>query len=1175
MKILSNFFLFLLLNGFTLLYGFSQNSGTDKPKLYFQTLLEGLNNERVTSVNQDQYGFIWIGTYNGLHRYDGVKFRIYSNTKDSTSIPNSRIEKIFSDSQGNLWVGTANGLCRYNWRQDNFSRFPLVSGLVKAGDPAPDKITAITEDAKGTIWVGSSKEGLLSFDQEKQSFVPFFSDSKSYALSSMFVTEVCVGKNDDLWIGLNNGLNKLNTKTAKVTHFQNENGEGLEGKQIRGLAIEANGDVWAGTWENGLFLLKEKDQERKKFIRFQHNPDDIYSLGNNSIYTIFIDRQNRLWVGNENGGLHLYDRKKKLFYRNVPDETNPYSITTHSVWSIFEDQENRLWIGTANSGVNILDQYFLKFTHYFHSPLNPNGLNNNIVSGFWEEKNGNVWIATDGGGLNHWNRRKGIFTHYMHDAKDPYSIGSNALLDFSEDTEGRLWVGTWDGNINVLTDREKMRFMKLQDLQKEDSLAASIKHTFALYRDRKGNMWSGNFESGLAIHNLKKKNTKIFFNDPADNQSLSNNTINSVLEDSDGNIWAGAAFNGLNKISLSESGKLISKRFLPGDSDSTGIIGDLINQVYEDSKKNIWVATDKGLSKISAADKKITSYTSADGLPSDIIESITEDKNGLLWLGTAKGLAGFDPVQNTIKVYSVSDGLQGNKFTRHAVGKLKNGEILFGGSNGFNIFHPDSVKANPNKPRVYITDLKLFNKSVKIGENDSLLKAPVALTKEITLKHHQNIISFDFVALNYTHSGKNQYAFMMDGLENDWNYVGNQQNTTYTNLDPGHYTFRVKASNNDGVWNQEGTALSIIITPPYWQTWWFRTILGLSLIGGAFTFYMVRMNAVKAQKAELEKQVKEQTADIRKANEDLVERQEEILMQQEELQAQSEVLQETNANLQQTQEEIAVQRDHLKIVNEQVMSSIQYARTIQKAILPADQDITEVFPEHFIIYRPKDVVSGDFYWFSHLSKEESGLATDLTFMAVVDCTGHGVPGAFMSIIGSTLLNEIVNQKQITDPAQILEQLHMGVKKAVEKSEGVNTAGMDVCLCRFENLPGQQEVKVLFSGAKRNLLYVKPGTTKAEKLLADRRSIGSEASIPFTTQELMLSRGSMLYMLSDGFADQNNAAREKIGTRKVHELICQYSGLPVMEQKELLEAALDNHQQDAEQRDDITLTGIRL
>lgn len=1148
MKNIPYFFLFAFINLFTTFCGYAQKNIPVKPDLHFKTLIEGLNNERVTSVGQDKYGFIWIGTYNGLHRYDGVNFKVYSNTKDSTSIQNSRIEKIFRDRKGNLWIGTANGLCRYNWRQDNFSRFPLKSGMVKATDPAPDKITAIIEDQKGTLWVGSAKEGLLYFNEEKQSFVPFFTDPESYALSSMFVTEVCAGKNDDLWVGLNNGLNKLNTKTGNVSYFPNDdNGDGPDRKQIRGLALEANGDVWVGTREHGLFLLKGQAQDRKKFTRYVHNPDDRFTLGNNSIYTIFVDQQNRLWVGNENGGLHLYDRGKDLFHRFVPDKSNSYSITSLSIWCIFEDQENRLWIGTASSGVNILDQYLLKFTHHDHSPLNPNGLNNNIVSGFWEDKDGNVWIATDGGGLNHWNRSNGIFTHYMYDAKDPSSIGSNALLDFSEDTEGRLWIGTWDGNINILTDREKMHFMKLQDLQKEDSLAVSIKHTFALYRDRKGNMWSGNFESGLGLHNLDKKSTRIYFNDPADIQSLSNNTINTVLEDSEGNIWAGAAFNGLNKISINENGKLISKRFFADESDSTGIIGDLINQVFEDSKKNIWVATDKGLSKISGTDKKITSYTTADGLPTDIIESITEDKNGLLWLGTAKGLAAFDPERNNFKVYTVSDGLQGNKFTRHAVARLKSGEILFGGSNGFNIFHPDSLKGNPHEPKIYVTDIKLFNKSLNIGEKDSLLKAPISITEEITLNHHQNIISFEFVALNYTHSGKNQYAFMMEGLEENWNYVGNQQNTTYTNLDPGQYTFRVKASNNDGVWNKEGTALSIIITPPFWQTWWFTPLIILSVFLGALAFYKLRINSIKQQKALLEMQVEERTA--------------EVVSQKEELSAQADMLIHVN-------NEISLQSEKLAELLKEVTDSIRAAEVIQNAMLPSLNFIRQHLSKIFILNLPKDVVSGDFYWFNVVDNK--------ILIAAVDCSGHGVSGAFMSITGHYLLNQSLPVNQPLIASEILNKLNKEVYNELH-FEGINESvhdGMDVALCIIDK--DKQELQ--FAGANNPLYIMRKGELIQVK--GNKFSVGLfvDHNLPsFTNHHIKLQEGDMIYLFSDGYADQlgGEEGKEKYMYPRFRAFLLSIAEKDMDIQATLLEENIRSWRNTSEQLDDILIVGFKI
>ena len=1132
-----------------------------KPRFQFQYLLEGLNNERVTAIQQDRLGFIWIGTYNGLHRYDGIDFKVYLSSGEPGSLPNSRIDKIFSDSKGNLWIGTDDGICRFNQEYDNFTRFEMTSGLVDASDLAPNRISGIVEDEKGILWVGSEREGLFHFDESKGSFIPYVENEKITSFGAASVTELCAGKAGVLWIGLRNGLLKLDTESGETSSFP-----AIEGKNIRDMAMDKGGDLWVGTMADGLYLLKESNQGNKKFKHYSHQAEKPGSIGNNSIYDIFVDRQNQVWVGNENGGLHLYEREKDIFYNYSPDARDPHSISNNSVWSIYEDAQGRIWVGTAQSGVNIIDKRFVKFTHYYSSPLHANGINNNVVRGFWEEENGNVWIATDGGGLNHWNRAENIFTHYTHDPKKPFSIGSNALLDFTEDAQGRLWIATWAGGLNVLTDREQMRFSRLEELHKGDSLAATISSAFALLKDQKGNVWSGNFQSGLGLHKLESKRTTLFVNDPKDKASIAHDILFALFQDSEGTIWVGGEHGGLNKLLKGENGEITFKRYAPDGDDPASIAGHTVNHIYEDSRHNIWVATSHGLSRYVKESDNFINFSSKDGLPSDFTESILEDGQGNLWVSTAKGLSKFDPVNKTFRNYKTSDGLQGDKFSRHSALKLKSGEMLFGGTNGFNLFHPDKVEDNPLKPEVYLTDFKLFNKPVAVGEKDSLLKTSISLAREITLSYDQNIFSFDFVALNYTHPTKNEYAFMLEGLEEDWNYVGNKRSATYTNLDPGEYTFRVKASNNDGVWNEEGRALSVIITPPYWQTWWFRVLVAVAIVGGALSFYQVRMNAIKAQKAELERQVKEQTADIQKANDELIERQEEI-------QLQAEVLQQTNENLRETQEEIASQRDHLESVNEQVMSSIQYAQTIQKAILPADARIAEAFQDFFILYKPKDVVSGDFYWFAHLPKEDSGHPSDLSFMAVVDCTGHGVPGAFMSIIGSTLLNEIVNQKQILEPAEILEQLDLGVKAAVEKAEGINTAGMDVCLCRFEKGAGKQ-VKIRFSGAKRDLLYINAGSEKVEKLFADRRSIGSNSSLLFTNQDLVLESGSTLYLASDGYADQNNIEREKLGSKKLTSLISEFSSLSVQEQKQKFEAVLDAHQSGTDQRDDITLVGLK-
>jgi serine phosphatase RsbU (regulator of sigma subunit) len=541
-------------------------------------------------------------------------------------------------------------------------------------------------------------------------------------------------------------------------------------------------------------------------------------------------------------------------------------------------------------------------------------------------------------------------------------------------------------------------------------------------------------------------------------------------------------------------------------------------------------------------------------------------------------LSKFNPDKKVFTLYTAADGLQGNEFSQNSNAKLKNGEMVFGGLNGINIFHPDSLKSNPFIPPVVFTDFQIFNKSVGIGDKGSPLKEHIAFTNELTLSYRKSVFSFEFAALNYLTSENNQFAYKLEGFEKNWNFVGNERKATYTNIDPGDYIFKVKASNNDGVWNEEGIAVKITITPPFWKTWWFKTLIAVVVIGGAVSYYKIRMSVVKAQKAELEKQVKERTAEVVQQKEELQAQAENLQVANHELhEKQEEILQQTEEILQQ-RELLEAQRDSLEITNNKVMSSINYAKTIQKAILPADSKIKKFVQEHFVIYRPKDIVSGDFYWFTNIPKEELAdqQRADISFFATIDCTGHGVPGAFMSIIGNTLLNEIVNIKGIHDPAQILEALDKGVRKLVDKSDGVNTAGMDVCLISVEKIANDQ-VKILFAGAKRPLHYIKNGTEIIETLEGDRRSIGSESKVekPFTTKEIIAACGVTLYLSSDGYSDQNNPAREKMGSVRFKALLKEAFNNPLALQKAFLEKALDDHQKDAEQRDDIALFGVKI
>ncbi len=1122
------------------------------------SLDQGLSMNDIRSIAQDKKGFVWIGTLDGLNRFDGYNFHVYKNNpNDVTSLSNNTIWALLQGKNGELYIGTDNGgLNVYDYENDSFIHYqhdPEDKNSIGA-----DEVSALFEDAGGTLWVGTDGGGLNLFDRNTKKFTRYLHNPRDpNSILSNIVKTIAEDKNGDLWIGTVAGISVLNKERNKFTHYQHkpEIPGSIGSNDILKIFIDSNNEKWVAT-TFGLYLYNDSNKSFKAYLPEPGAPTHI--LG--SYVPDVTENDGSIWIAT-NMGLNILDKKTNTITYHQNDPLNPLSLVDNGMNTLYRDSMGNVWLGTY-AGLSMKEAGRANFLHYTHEPTNPSSLTMKEVISMYQGKNGKIWIGNRMG-FHEFDQQRNEFYH--HNPFEESDINKEVSA-FYEDSRNNFWLGSPAGL--YLYNPAKGTVEKFHESNPGGSNNFKVDVVWHIQEDLNNEIWISSLPKGIFKLNRK---TKQFFPLEWEGKYIPNKDIFSFYIDKDGTFWIGTALEGLFKINKEKG---IYEVYRADKRSKSSISSNFILKTFEDSKGNFWVGTRGGLNLMNRENNTFTSYTELDGLPNGMINSILEDNEGNLWLGTNKGISRFNPETKAFKNYNIDHGLQHNEFWHRSAVKLDNGDLLFGGINGFNLFNPNSLTGNEVRPPVFLSGFQIFNKPVEIGKENSPLQKHISETKEIVLSYKESVFSFDFVALNYIISKNNKYAFMLEGFDKNWNYVDSQRKATYTNINPGEYTFRVKASNNDGLWNEEGTAIKLIITPPFWETWWFRVLAALSVIGCAITFFKVRMNAVKAQKEKLERQVKEKTADLVKANDELTERQEEVMQQQEELQAQADMLLRTNDNLRNSEQEISRQRDNLEKINEQVMSSIQYAQTIQKAILPSVQKIEQVFPEHFILYRPKDVVSGDFYWFTHLPKEESGLAADISFMAVVDCTGHGVPGAFMSIIGSTILNEIVKQKQITDPASILELLNEGIKQAVEKTEGMNTAGMDVCLCQFEKGEGN-EVKVLFSGAKRNLLFVRPGTNKIEKLLADRRSIGSSSNIAFTTQELVLECGSMLYLTSDGYADQNNPAREKLGGIKLHETIKMASQLAPADQKKLFDSVLDDHQKDSDQRDDITLVGLKL
>ncbi|HEY8937119.1 MAG TPA: two-component regulator propeller domain-containing protein, partial [Cyclobacteriaceae bacterium] len=831
-----------------------------------------LEDNHIRCILQDKRGFMWFGTFDGLTKYDGNKLVIYKNIPgDSTSINGNWITDILEDHKGFLWIATYNGLSRYDREHDSFQQF--MAGR-KPYSTLTNNVEDLYEDHSGNLWIGTD-QGLYKLDKNRATIVKYRHEENTP--TSLISNEILALQEDadgHLWIGTAKGLDRLDMPTNVFTHYQpNISAESLSAEFVRDLFLDRDGDLWIATKGGGVNLFNSKTH---MFKQYRHEPGNKYSLSNNETMIVNQDAEGHIWIGTENGGLCILDKQtgKVTTYGNGNNDIS--GLIQNSIHAIYRDRSKNMWVGTASAGVNFLDWNQKKFMHYAHDASDPQSLSDNDVRGFVEDNEGNIWIATDGGGINVFDPETRTFQHYKKE------VGRNSLSgDYATcitlDKAQNIWAGTWAGGLNVF-DRSTQHFTHYKNVP-GDSSSLSVNEVFSVTCDHENNIWVSLFTGGINMIDRKTNKVTRYFHREGNTNGLSSNRVFLTFQDSNGMLWIGTELSGVD--CYDPKTKLFT-HYVHNEHDSYSISNNTIQDIFEDSKGNIWICTTSGLNRFDRITKHFTSYQLKDGLPSNATMSIEEDAHGNLWIASNKGLSRFDPVNNIFKNYTVTDGLQGNSFGFNSSMKTRDGLLYFGGNNGFNVFHPDSILNNPIIPPIVITDFQLFNRSVS-HHNNPILKAHISETQQIRLSYDQSVFSFEFAALNFTSPENNQYAYRLVGFDKEWNFIGNKHFATYTNLDPGKYIFEVKASNNDGVWNEEGTAIEIVITPPFWLTFWFRATTALLLIGCAVAFYRIRINAVKRQKKILEKIVAERTA--------------EVVEQKEELEAQAYYLQTINAEL--------------------------------------------------------------------------------------------------------------------------------------------------------------------------------------------------------------------------------------------------------------------------------------
>ncbi|MDQ3021479.1 MAG: histidine kinase [Bacteroidota bacterium] len=807
---------------------FAQN---DNLKVEHISLEQGVSNNLIFSIYQDSKGFIWFGTMFGLVKYDGVNYKTYRHDPlDSNSLSNDDIISIYEDKSGNLWLGTFNGgLNKYDRKTGIFTRY-----LHNPDNPntiSSNTVWDIIQDKSGAMWFGTDGGGLSKF--ENNTFITYKKDS-----------------------------------TDK---------ESISGNFIRSLAEDKDGNIWAGTMASG---LNKFDKEKNSFTNFRNEPGNEKSLGNNFVTSIFEDGNGELWIGTGGGGLNKFDKSTGEFKRYTHDSTNQSSISSSYVFSIGEDSPGYLLVGTQK-GLNKFDissekferlkiytkeenkrETVLKFTkdksgviwvstyldglHKLFYPVEKfkAALEGKNVKCIFEDKSGRIWYGTESDGLLMSDDGGKNFRAFLNDKNNRNSIWSNNVNSIAEDKKGYIWVGTSNG-LNKI-ENNLTKFTKYFSSEKNETPKSG--NVLKIYFDKEGELWIGTDNGLNKFINESQSYTPYKNSDNAGN--FSDNSILSIYEDKDGVLWFGTYY-GLNKLDKA-TGNI--SNFAHNSFDLKSISNNYVFSFCEDSNNNFWIGTGGGLNIFDRNRKTFFHFTKRDGLPNEVIAGIEYSDDGHLWLSTFKGISRFDIRNKEFKNYDSQEGLLSNLFNQGSYYKRRNGEILFGGINGVTIINPSMIKESKFIPDIILTSLEKYNGKDKCDIDISMLS-------DLELSYKDNMINIGYTSNDFTNPGKNKFAYMLEGFDKDWIYSGNSTKAIYTNLDLGEFVFKVKGTNSDGVWNGKESLIKIIVTPPFWKTWWFYGILICLLIGSIFLIhryslrkkirYLLQLEKIKEREREL------------------------------------------------------------------------------------------------------------------------------------------------------------------------------------------------------------------------------------------------------------------------------------------------------------------------------------
>ncbi|MEO8512019.1 MAG: two-component regulator propeller domain-containing protein [Ignavibacteria bacterium] len=775
------------------------------------SLEEGISNNMIFSIYQDSKGFLWFGTMFGLIRYDGINYTTYRyDPNDSNSISNDDVISIFEDKDGYLWLGTYfGGLNRLDRRTGKFTRF--IHNNADNYSLSDNTVWVISQDKTGKMWFGTNGGGLNKYKDNK--FTSYKSDSLiTNTIGSNTIFALQNDNEGNLWIGTaGGGLNKLDLSNGIFTRFKRNpiDSNSISGNSVRSIYIDSMGYVWAGAMGNG---LNRFDKATGKFTRYAitgNSKDPNNSSANIFSIIPLAGSTKELWICT-GSGLYSFDKTSGVVTYNDIYKGN--KTKNRNIISACLDRSGVLWLSTYFEGLDKYYQSFDKFTSVKYENGNTQGLSGNIVRCFYEDINRNLWIGTVNG-LNKYDKIKNEFTFYLKDDK----TGKSTINSIKSDSTGSLWLGTDNGLIYFNPENKTEKVFK-NELKDENSISSN--NITNLLPASNGVLWVG---TNNGLNKLENNKITRYINNPNDSNSISENSILALYEDKDKNIWAGT-YAGLNRFNNASNTFTHFKKDL-GNPQS--LSNNYVFSFCEDSAGNFWVGTGGGLNLFNRSTGTFRGYTEKNGISNSVICGILPDVNGNLWLSTKKGLSEFNPTIETFKNFNSDDGLQSNMFTEGAYLKTSYSDLYFGGINGFTLFNPDQLKYRDYQAPVILTALSYFSDKMSTTLD-------ISGVNDVELSYNDNIISFEFASFDYYSPKKNSFSYMLEGFEKEWKNSGHISKALYTNLDPGKYTFRVKGTNSDGIWSNKEAFITLTITPPFWKTWWFYSLVLLTIAGIVF-----------------------------------------------------------------------------------------------------------------------------------------------------------------------------------------------------------------------------------------------------------------------------------------------------------------------------------------------------